>query len=66
MRRVLDDKKLPNVTVKAGKADSIPLDDGSVDAVICAQVGMRFYYLSGRSFPYYRNISRSLPTRGAS
>ncbi|KAK3680547.1 hypothetical protein LTR37_021173 [Vermiconidia calcicola] len=37
MRRVLDDKKLPNVTVKAGKADSIPLDDGSVDAVICAQ-----------------------------
>lgn len=39
MRQVLDDKKLPGVTVKAGKADGIPLPDESVDAVICAQVG---------------------------
>jgi ubiquinone/menaquinone biosynthesis C-methylase UbiE len=39
MRQVLDDKKLAHVTVKAGKADKIPLEDESVDAVICAQVG---------------------------
>jgi ubiquinone/menaquinone biosynthesis C-methylase UbiE len=39
MRQVLDDKKLARVTVKPGKADKIPLEDESVDAVICAQVG---------------------------
>ena len=39
MRQVLDDKKLPGVVTKAGKADGIPLRDESVDAVICAQVG---------------------------
>lgn len=38
MRRILEEKKLPGVTVIDGKADSIPLDDESVDAVICAQV----------------------------
>ena len=39
MREVLADKKLPRVTVHGCKADSIPLDDESLDAVICAQVG---------------------------
>jgi len=39
MRQVLEQKRLPKVTSKAGKADGIPLDDESVDAVICAQVG---------------------------
>ena len=39
MRKVLENKKLPNVTVKTGTAESIPLEDASVDAVICAQVG---------------------------
>lgn len=41
MRQVLDDKKLSGVAVKAGKADEIPLEDASLDAVICAQVGRR-------------------------
>lgn len=40
MRQVLTDKKLPGVTVKSGMADSIPLEDESVDAVIAAQVGV--------------------------
>ena len=39
MRKVLADKKLNAVTVKDGKADSIPLEEASVHAVICAQVG---------------------------
>lgn len=39
MRQVLVDKKLSGVTAVSGKGDSIPLDDQSVDAVICAQVG---------------------------
>ena len=39
MREVLENKNLPGVTVKAGTANSIPLEDASVDAVICAQVG---------------------------
>lgn len=39
MRDVLQNKKLPRVTIKTGTADSIPLEDGSVDAVIVAQVG---------------------------
>ena len=39
MRQVLDEKKLPGVITKSGKADGIPLKDESVDAVICAQVG---------------------------
>lgn len=42
MRQVLEGKKLPGVTVKDGTASSIPLEDGSVDAVICAQVGNTF------------------------
>ena len=41
MRQVLDDKKLNSVSVKAGKADNIPLEDASLDAVICAQVGLK-------------------------
>lgn len=40
MRDVLAEKKLPGVTVKSGTADSIPLDDESLDAVIIAQVGL--------------------------
>ena len=39
MRGVLAEKKLAGVSVMAGKGDSIPLEDGSVDAVLCAQVG---------------------------
>lgn len=39
MRRVLNEKKLPNVAVMDGQGERIPLDTGSVDAVICAQVG---------------------------
>ena len=39
MRNVLIKKSLPRVTVKDGRADAIPLDDGTVDAVIVAQVG---------------------------
>lgn len=39
MRLVLEEKGLKSVTVLAGKADSIPVEDESVDAVICAQVG---------------------------
>ena len=39
MRQVLADKKLARVTVERGTADSIPLEDSAVDAVICAQVG---------------------------
>ncbi|KAK4888129.1 hypothetical protein LTR27_012935 [Elasticomyces elasticus] len=37
MRDVLAKKELNGVTVKSGKADGIPLEDESVDAVICAQ-----------------------------
>ncbi|KAK3110476.1 hypothetical protein LTR53_015194, partial [Teratosphaeriaceae sp. CCFEE 6253] len=37
MREVLEQKGLPGVTVKTGRADGIPLEDESVDAVICAQ-----------------------------
>ena len=40
MRQVLADKNLTGVTVHAGKADQIPLEDASLDAVICAQVGL--------------------------
>jgi len=43
MREVLADKKLPGVTVQTGLADNIPLEDASVDAAICAQVGA--YYV---------------------
>lgn len=38
MCRVLAGKNLPRVTVKPGKADSMPLEDSSVDAVTIAQV----------------------------
>lgn len=37
MRAVLEAKRLPHVTVQPGRADSIPLDDESVDAVVVAQ-----------------------------
>lgn len=47
MRQVLADKKLPGVTVVKGKGDSIPMEDQSVDAVLCAQVGN----VSELSFP---------------
>ena len=40
MREVLEGKKLNGAIVKAGKADKIPLEDASLDAVICAQVGL--------------------------
>ena len=47
MRQVLADKKLPGVKVLDGKANGIPLEDESVDAVICAQVGwISNFYLS--------------------
>ena len=46
MREVLEQKKLLGTTVKAGKADGIPLADESVDAVICAQVGKCNFLLS--------------------
>lgn len=39
MRQVLEQKKLPRVTVKEGLATSMPLGDESQDAVIAAQVG---------------------------
>lgn len=39
MRDVLAAKGFSGVTVRDGKADSIPLEDESVDAVIAAQVG---------------------------
>ena len=39
MRQVLIDKNLSRVTVKDGRANSLTLEDDSVDAVICAQVG---------------------------
>ena len=39
MREVLIDKDLPRVTVKDGRGEDIPLESGSIDAVICAQVG---------------------------
>ena len=39
MRKVLEKKHLPRTTVKSGKADAIPLEDDSVDAVTVAQVG---------------------------
>ena len=42
MRQVLTEKNLNGVTVKNGNAESIPLSSGSVDAVICAQVGSIF------------------------
>ena len=42
MRQVLEEKKLPGVTVKDGSAENIQLEDDSVDAVICAQVGSNF------------------------
>ena len=38
MRRVLQAKRLPRVYVTGGAAEKLALDDGSVDAVICAQV----------------------------
>lgn len=41
MRAELERKQLPGVTVLAGDAASIPLETGSVDAVIVAQVGFR-------------------------
>ncbi|KAK1030233.1 hypothetical protein LTR33_017129, partial [Friedmanniomyces endolithicus] len=37
MREVLEGKKLAGVSVKAGRADGIPLEDESVDAVVVAQ-----------------------------
>ena len=58
MRKVLADKKLPGVTVKDGTADSIPLEEGSVDAIICAQVGSRSRSFTSCSFVPYR-ISES-------
>ena len=45
MRKVLDEKKLSGVIMKDGKADNLPLDDESVDAVICAQVGIYLSFL---------------------
>lgn len=39
MRSVLKDKGLVNVEVKDGHAESIPVHDGSIDAVVVAQVG---------------------------
>jgi len=38
MRKVLEDKKLPNTQVKDGLSTKIPLGDESADAVIAAQV----------------------------
>ncbi|KAK1084323.1 hypothetical protein LTR48_005550 [Friedmanniomyces endolithicus] len=37
MREVLEGKKLAGVSVKAGRAEGIPLEDESVDAVVVAQ-----------------------------
>lgn len=56
MREVLVAKKLPNVKIQSGRADSIDLPDESVDAVIVAQVGrsrssalLCIHFLSSRS-----------------
>lgn len=38
MRKVLAEKKLSGVEVKDGHAESIPVDDASIDAVVIAQV----------------------------
>lgn len=40
MRRVLEEKRLPGVDVKDGRADSIPAEDATVDAVVVAQVSV--------------------------
>ncbi len=45
MREVLEGKKLAGVSVKAGRADGIPLEDESVDAVVVAQVGISIFSL---------------------
>jgi tRNA G46 methylase TrmB len=42
MRGTLEAKGLRGVRVLDGKGDSIPLENASVDAVICAQVGRHF------------------------
>ena len=63
MRRVLDEKKLHGVSVKDGTATSIPADDESVDAVICAQVG--HHLIAGcstsrtKSSPFHTEIRTS-------
>ena len=60
MRDVLDGKKLSRVTVVPGKADSIPLKDESVDAVLVAQVGQRLvshFTSSPSSFTKYLELS---------
>ena len=38
MRRVLEGKGLEGVEVREGGAERIPLGEGSVEGVVCAQV----------------------------
>lgn len=45
MREVLEKKQLPRVSVLNGKANSIPLEDDSVDAIVVAQVGLMRLFL---------------------
>ncbi|KAK5719849.1 hypothetical protein LTR15_007121 [Elasticomyces elasticus] len=59
MRDVLAKKELSGVTVKSGKADSIPLEDESVDAVICAQA---FHWFANE--PALKEIHRVLRPHG--
>ena len=56
MRRVLARKRLPRVTVLDGSAQRLPLDDGSVDAVLVAQVSLPLFLLAQ---PCARQIRRS-------
>ena len=44
MRRVLAEKGLRGVSVREGSAEKVGLEDESVDAVVCAQVGMYFSF----------------------
>ncbi|TKA80403.1 hypothetical protein B0A55_01898 [Friedmanniomyces simplex] len=59
MRDVLQSKKLSGVTVKTGRADSIPLEDESVDAVIAAQA---FHWFANE--PSLKEIHRVLRPHG--
>jgi len=59
MRRVLADKHLPRVTVLDGSAQRLPLDDGSVDAVVVAQA---FHWFA--TMPALREIHRVLQPHG--
>ncbi|CUS10740.1 unnamed protein product [Tuber aestivum] len=59
MRRCLESKSLPNVTVLDGMAESIPLPDASVEVVFVAQA---FHWFA--TVPALREIARVLKPAG--